>query len=119
MFLNLSNHPSAEWPAEQLAAASAWGEVVDLTFPNIPPEWDTAQVAALARDYFDRIKLLLADASGLSAVHVMGESVFTLRLVVLLQSVGIRAVASTTSRTVSYQGSAKTSTFDFVRFREY
>jgi hypothetical protein len=119
MFLNLSNHPSVEWPAEQLAAASAWGEVVDLPFPNIPPEWDTAQVAALARDYFDRIKHLLVDASGLSAVHVMGESVFTLRLVVLLQSVGIRAVASTTSRTVSYQGSAKTSTFDFVRFREY
>ena len=30
MFINFTNHPSAQWSAEQKAAAQAYGEVIDL-----------------------------------------------------------------------------------------
>ena len=37
MFINFTNHPSAQWSAEQKAAAQAYGEVIDLAFPAIDP----------------------------------------------------------------------------------
>lgn len=35
MFINFSNHPSANWSREQLEAARRYGEVADLSFPVI------------------------------------------------------------------------------------
>lgn len=40
MFINFTNHPSAQWSAEQKAAAQAYGEVIDLAFPAIDPAAD-------------------------------------------------------------------------------
>lgn len=56
MLINLSNHPSASWQAEQLVAAQSFGEVVDLPFPAIPPDRDTAQVENTAHEYLDKCK---------------------------------------------------------------
>ncbi len=41
-FLNLSNHPSAAWNADQLAAAQKLGSVVDLPFPVVTPSATSA-----------------------------------------------------------------------------
>lgn len=38
MFVNVSNHSSKMWSAEQLAATSKYGEIVDVQFPNIEPQ---------------------------------------------------------------------------------
>lgn len=56
VLINLSNHPSANWQAEQLVAAQSFGEVVDLPFPAIPPDRDTVQVENTAHEYLDKCK---------------------------------------------------------------
>jgi len=41
--INLSNHPSGNWPAEQIQVAQAqYGRVVDMPFPRINPSMDAA-----------------------------------------------------------------------------
>ena len=47
IFINHTNHPSARWSAAQRAAAEGYGEIVDLPFPDIAPDWDEAAVARL------------------------------------------------------------------------
>ena len=44
MFINFSNHPPAQWSAEQTAAAQRYGKVVDLAFPAIDPAADEAAI---------------------------------------------------------------------------
>jgi len=51
MFINFTNHPSAQWSAEQKAAAQAYGEVIDLAFPAIDPAADEAALDSLASAY--------------------------------------------------------------------
>ena len=55
MFINFTNHPSAQWSAEQKAAAQAYGEVIDLAFPAIDPAADEAALDSLASAYAARI----------------------------------------------------------------
>ncbi len=37
-FINLTNHPSTKWGADQLAAAKKYGNIVDIPFPAVDPE---------------------------------------------------------------------------------
>ena len=37
VFINLSNHRSENWGNDQIEAASRFGEIVDLPFPNVEP----------------------------------------------------------------------------------
>jgi hypothetical protein len=121
MLINLSNHPSAKWSAEQKhAAESQFGEIVDLLFPHIPAEWDTAKVSELANDYLYQCKRLLENESKLSAVHLAGEPVFCFVLANLLLKAGINCITSTTERIVMEKNNGtKISEFKFCRFREY
>ena len=118
MLLNLSNHPSAHWPPEQMEAAlRQYGPVADLPFPAIDPHWDEAQVAALATEYVDKV---LGQAP--TAVHVMGELTFVFHFVAnMRQWPGAPpCVASTSQRKViEPQPGQKLVTFNFVRFRPY
>lgn len=119
MFINLSNHPSSIWQADQLNAAHKMGTIYDIPFPAIPSDWDTQKVALLVEVYRKKIKELLPDPDGISVIHIMGESVFTFMLVSSLLRERYTVVASTTERVVSYEGDQKISTFKFVRFRSY
>lgn len=116
MLLNLSNHPFANWPPEQQAAAMAgYGHVQDLDFPVVEPMATTDQITMLAEQYFSKIK-----AIDPIAVHLMGELTFCYQLTILLKVSGYSVVASTTHRAVSYDADGnKKSTFSFVQFREY
>lgn len=118
-FINVSNHTSSDWQADQLNAAKLIGTIYDIPFPMISPDWDTEKVAMLVDVYRKKIKELLPEPDGISVIHVMGESVFTFMLVSLLLSEQYIVVASTTERIVSYEGDKKISTFKFVRFRSY
>ena len=121
MFINLSNHPSSDWPELQRKAAEAYGRLVDLPFPAVDPKAEPDEIELLAEQYEVKIRKLLAgESSGSFAVHLMGELTFCFALVARLQKTGISCMASTTSREtkVNHDGT-KNTRFGFVRFREY
>jgi hypothetical protein len=116
MFLNISNHNSKFWSNEQLSAAeSIGGTIVDMPFPNVPPDADRDLVQSMAEDMLAGILEKTP-----SVVHVMGEHTLNVALVNKLKSIGVMTVASTTKRDVVEEiDGTKTSRFRFVRFREY
>lgn len=120
-FFNLTNHPSSKWSDEQKASALLMvggdGEIVDIPFPNIPPEATGREVRKTAFDYLVKY---FDDADTESVVLVQGEMVFTFNMVNLLQTERIRCVAATTERKVEERPNGeKVSVFKFVRFRNY
>lgn len=118
MFLNLSNHPSANWSAEQTEAATLlYGEIVDLPFPVVAPDGDEDYIETLADEYCS--KVLEYAKTQTVTVHLMGEMTLTFALLKRLQAHGILCVASTTQRKTVEENGVKTSIFQFVKFREY
>ena len=116
MFINLTNHPSECWSIDQLSAARQYGEIVDVSFPNIEPMFTSSMVGSLADTSVEAIKTFGKDV----VVHVMGEMTFTYAVVSRLKSLGIKCFASTTERnTIITPDGKKTSEFKFVQFREY
>lgn len=121
MLINLSNHPSSNWKEAQIKEAErAFGKVVDMAFPAVPPEGDTNLVDELVENYFNKcLKLLNDHPSENNAVHVMGEMTFSFAIVNRLMKENIVCVASTTKRNSADFNGAKISEFRFVRFRKY
>lgn len=121
MLINLSNHPSTQWPAEQIDAAKLqFAQVVDLPFPQIDPVGDEAYIQILVDDYLKKIKQLATEnGSDKPTVHIMGELTFCFVLVQALHNQGVDCVASTTERIVHEENGVKTSEFRFVKFRRY
>jgi hypothetical protein len=117
MFINLTNHPSADWSEEQLKAAHQYGEVVDLSFHNIKPYYTKEEVLRIVKEYVDMIMQMKDNDT---VIHVMGEMTFTYNIVSTLKAIGINCLASTTIRnTVMTPDGKKLSDFGFVQFREY
>ncbi len=119
MFLNLTNHPSALWSAEETAAARRYGEIRDLPFPNVPPDTDEAGVDEMARALCGEVKALKP-----GAVMCQGEMTLTFRLVLLLKAAGIKVLAACSERVTTERknpdgSTEKTAVFVFRRFREY
>lgn len=116
MLLNLSNHPSASWPENQVKIAiEEFGGIQDMPFPHIDPLADEPSVEDLAGQYLGRILVIKP-----KAVHLMGELTFSFKLLGLLKFHGITCLASTTHRTtVDLPDGTKISKFEFVRFRAY
>lgn len=116
MFINLTNHPSAGWSEEQLKAAKEYGEIVDISFPNIEPFFTSQDIKELVETAVEGICSLDSNP----VVHVMGEMTFTYAVVSRLKARGITCVASTTERFVKMMPDGKKiSEFKFVQFREY
>ena len=56
MFLNLTNHPWADWPeAQRVASVAIASPVVDIPFPNVPPDADEVEVEALGREVLEQL----------------------------------------------------------------
>lgn len=118
IFINFSNHPSESWSEDQLTAAQAYGEVIDLPFPLVNPNMSDKELQALSTQYVDKIQAMAEGES--VTVHIMGEMTFTFKVVTRLKEIGIKCVASTTERKTTYSDNGtKLSEFSFVRFREY
>ena len=119
VFINLSNHPSSQWSAEQLAAARKLGEVMDIPFPQIDPQAPAEEIQRHAKSVFSQICALEKPV-----VMVQGEFTFTYQLVRLLQEAGIRAVVSCSKRIsrehVDEKGeTVKVAAFRFEGFRDF
>lgn len=124
MFINLSNHPALDkkiilWDDKQYQAARAYGEVVDLPFPDVKPEWDTQEVYVCALEYFNKCKEAIGINKSSSAIHIAGEQVFCFLLAQMLLKEGYCCLLSTTERIANMKGEVKTCRFEFKRFREY
>lgn len=116
MLLNLSNHPSNTWSAEQTAAARIqFRHIEDIAFPHVLPDAGSDDIRQLAEKYYHLIR-----EKDPTAVHVMGELTFCFALIPMLQRAGIPCYASTTVRDVTEDPElGKISVFRFVRFRQY
>ena len=117
VFINLSNHPVEKWSPKQRDAAATYGRMMDIPFPPIPPNATSDDIRKLADKYVQEIQVI--NASQDVTVHIMGEMTFTFTVIEQLKNFGIRCVASTTKRNVTEQNGQKTSTFEFVQFRDY
>lgn len=118
-FFNISNHPSSRWGETQKSATGA--AIVDVAFPQVPPEMGEAEVAAMAVATVNAI--IPAPQDG-DVAMVSGEFVATCEIVRAMQRRGVRCVVATTRRetveTVSSDGKAiKTAVFTFVKWRAF
>lgn len=121
MIINLSNHPSNSWTDLQLKTSKElYGKIIDIDFPQIPPDIDEDLILSLANDYKDIcLDMLSSSTDSKNAVHIMGELTFVFNLVNLLKNKNVTCIASTTDRNSIVMDSSKISTFNFFRFREY
>ncbi len=119
VFVNLSNHPSADWDEGQKHAASAYGEIVDLPFPSVPTSCSDKDMDKLVKKTIGSVLKVAYPACEVT-VHVMGEMTLTYKIVSQLKARGIHCVASTSERIVKDLDNGKRiSQFHFVAFREY
>lgn len=123
MLINLTNHPSHNWPPRQIkASVENYGCIVNLPFPQIDPKGDEEYIEKKASEY---LNLCLEKFSGdnsqtKNAVHIMGELTLCFTLVALLQKKNITCLASTTKRVAKENDKGeKVSIFSFVKFRRY
>lgn len=119
MFINLSNHPSSLWMEKQIEVAKTYGDIIDMSFPQIDPEWDDSMINQLVDEYL--VKVCEYDKP---VVMLQGEMVFSYRLITKLKEKGIKVVAACSKRVAIEKhdeegNSIKTSIFQFIRFREY
>jgi len=121
MIINFSNHPSEHWEANQHKMAIInYSSVIDVDFPAINPGASEKELDKLVDEYIKiLLKILSKSVDPKNAVHIMGEMTFSFRLINKLKKMGILCIASTTTRKVDQNGNIKTTTFEFVRFREY
>lgn len=119
IFVNFSNHPSARWSAEQLAAAEAYGRVIDEPFPAVPADMDEAGVARLADEAARRIL-----AKKPAAVLCQGEFTLAFAVTERLKAAGVVVLAASSDRVIETEAdengeTRKVSVFRFTRFRKY
>jgi len=114
-FINLSNHPKANWDEAQTKAALALAErIEDIAFPAVPPDADEKAIEALAETCMAQIPPETSHAL------VQGEFTLTVELIRRLQARGVRCLAATSTRDVEEDADGRrVSTFTFVRFRAY
>lgn len=119
MFINFSNHGSSFWSEEQINAASEYGEIRDIQFPNVAPEANEEDIAALASDCVKNIMALNPQA-----VMCQGEYTLTFAVVSELMKSGVICLSACTKRitteTVLPDGTTKKdSVFKFEKFRKF
>jgi CRISPR-associated protein Csx16 len=114
-FVNLTNHPGANWDEAQTKAALALAEhIKDIAFPAVSPDVDEKVIEALAEACISQIPPETSHAL------VQGEFTLTVELVRRLQARGVTCLAATSTRDVEEDAAGRrVSTFKFVRFRTY
>lgn len=125
VFLNISNHPSAEWDEDQRSSALALGQPIrDLPFPEVPADADETWIQRMA-DELAAAATALAPAAAL----VQGEFTLTFALVDRLEKAGVPCYAASSPRLVepldedagAMRSAAKSTrrSFRFTRLRRY
>jgi hypothetical protein len=127
MFINFSNHDisdpnSKSYNKEQVNAASAYGEIVFIKFPDVDAMGDEDYIHALATKEVEKIMSLITDKEH-DVVHIMGELNLNYEMVTMLKELGVTCVASTSARIVDESNNNgefnKNAKFEFRMFRKY
>lgn len=117
MFINLSNHPSCKFTADQMTAAKTFGDIVDVPFPNVAPYATAMEVDAMAAQ---KVSEIIYQYGTKCTIHVMGELTFCHSFVKYAKARNIRCISSTTERiAIDNPDGSKTSVFKFATFRDY
>jgi hypothetical protein len=119
MFLNFSNHPSDKWSREQVAAATAYGEIVDMPFPEVDADGDEGYVQRLAVEYAAKIRECKP-----AAVLCQGEMTLAFAVAAMLAESEVAVLAACSKREVVEEtdedgATVKRAQFRFTRFRRY
>ena len=118
-FINVSNHPSNRWSAEQREAAPG-DDILDIDFPVIPPELTSEEIDNACCVVIRKIMDLLEEGHEVASVHVAGEYTATHFLVNYLHmEMGFSVVAAATERSVEEVEGKTVRAFKFVQWREY
>lgn len=118
MFVNFTNHPSENWDQNQLDASMAYGEIVDVPFPNVDVTYNEDEVRVLAEN-------AVAEIMALNPTCVLCQGEFNLAYLVIsiLIEKGIPVVAACTERVVEEHREGgiykKVSQFKFVKYRRF
>ncbi|MCR5670313.1 MAG: hypothetical protein K6G10_04845 [Butyrivibrio sp.] len=119
--MNFSNHPHSKWDRNQTEAASKFGDIIDIPFPEVPAEAGENAIYDLAKKCVEQIESTLGDDG---AVMVQGEFSLTYAVVTLLKQKGIKALSACSERLVTEEVDengerVRKVRFEFKRFREY
>ena len=121
MFVNFSNHPSTKWEEEQIRAAECYGNIVDISFPQVKASADEEEIRAMAKEYSELIAYNVGTAG---AAMVQGEFTLVHAIVDLLKNINITVLSACSERDVVEAADkdgnpVKVTRFKFVRFRQY
>ena len=115
--INISNHPSSKWTEKQRSAVktveeSEKVEIIDIPFPNVPPNASAQEVRKMAHK-------LYSDVCGMGHdfVHIMGETSLVYEFFKLWSGKGAGVVSTSERRSVENDDGSKTIIFDFCQFR--
>jgi hypothetical protein len=134
VFVNVSNHPSEKWEKAQKDAA---GDVVDVAFPNVPPEATEEEIELLAEKVCEDVVNKRAEVvawyerqledttysvdeflAASRRVLVQGEFSLCNEIWRRLGAMGFQPVVATSAReSVDLGDGKKTTVFKFVKFR--
>ena len=119
LFINHTNHSSAQWSPKQKAAAEKYGEILDFSFPDIGADWNEEKILLSVKENARKI----IDMNP-AAVLCQGEYNYTYLMINYLKQNNIVVLAATSERIVNEiikaDGSTqKISSFQFVKFRQY
>jgi len=118
MLINFSNHPSQKWSEKQLQEARKFGEIIDLPFPDVDPNYNESEINQISIQYIQ--KIIDISHQETCTVHIMGEMTLTFTIINKLKNLNYSCIASTTKRSVNWlKQNEKSAHFSFVRFREY
>lgn len=119
IFVNHTNHASENWNAEQKAAAESYGKIIDVPFPEVPPNLTSSEIKQMVSKNLQEILKFKP-----STVLCQGEFTYTFAMVRELKNLKIPVVAATSERIVEEikekdDSIKKISTFKFLNFRSY
>jgi len=136
VFLNISNHPSSKWSAEQIKAAQycavrdseiigednftdfmADVEIIDISFPQIPAELMELDLIGLLTSFVNSSPFVSLPKK--FSCMIQGEFTASYLLINHFRSEGCSVYAATTEREVVEEDGIKKSIFKFIRFRAY
>ena len=55
MFLNISNHKSENWSANQTNEAEKYGKIIDIPFPAVNPRESDEYMNDLVDEYYQKV----------------------------------------------------------------
>lgn len=115
IFVNFTNHKMSKWSEKQKKEAGRYGEIVDIPFPNVAPDWTEKEIEQTAEHCYQKIM----DCHP-KAVLCQGEFTLAFSVAKKLRRSGVKVLAACSERQVTEgKKGEKISVFNFVRFREY